>query len=227
MPVIHVDHVVKIYKNSARGVTGTLNVDLTIRQGEFVFIVGNHGAGKSTLMELIAGELEPDRGSVRLGSADLARLRRGERAAVLACMGTVLEDSELRRTETVFKNLASLGRLEYLKDKLFHQLEIDKALSLVGMADSGERYASELTPSECRRVELARAIWRSPQILLLDALTDRADDDTVWDMLHLLSALNARGTTVVMTAGNGSYGSILHKRIVTLDDGKVTGDRRG
>ena len=224
MPGIRLDHVAKIYKNNRRGVSETLDVDLAIRQGEFVFVTGHHGAGKTTLMDLITGEQEPDRGSVWLGGADLTHMKKGESAHFRSCMGVVSEDSELRRTETIFKNLASTRRLEYLKDRLFNQPKIEKALSLVGMADSEDQYPPELSSSECRRVELARAIWRSPSILVLDGLTERADDDTVWDMLHLLTALNDRGTTVIMTTEDGSYGSMLNKRVVTLTEGKVTGD---
>lgn len=225
MPGIRIEHVVKVYKDSKRGVSETLEADLTIRQGEFVFVTGGPGSGKSTLMELIAGEIEPDRGSVWLGGAELSRLSRSELARTRRdYMGTVLQDSELRRTETVFKNLASTGGLEYLKDKLFNRPMIEKALSLVGMPGCAERYPSELTSSECRRVELAQAIWRSPPILVLDALTDRADDGTVWDMLHLLMALNKRGTTVIFASSEGSYGSILGKRVVTLSAGRIVGD---
>lgn len=225
MPGIRIDHVTKIYKDSRRGVSETLEADLVIRQGEFVFITGGPGSGKSTLMELIAGEIEPDRGSVWLGGAELSRLSRSELARARSeYMGIVLQDSELRRTETIFKNLASIGGLEYLRDKFFNRPKIEKALSLVGMPGSAERYPSELTSSECRRVELARAIWRSPSILVLDALTERADDDTIWDMLHLLTELNKRGTTVVFASSEGSYGSILGKRIVTLSAGRIVGD---
>ena len=225
MPGIRIDHVTKVYKDGKRGISAKLEADLSIRQGEFVFVTGGQGSGKSTLMELIAGEIEPDRGSVWLGGAELSRLSRSELAQARSeYMGVVLQDSELRRTETVFKNLASTGGLEYLKDKLFNRPKMEKALSLVGMPGSAERYPSELTSSECRRVELARAIWRSPPILVLDVLTARADDDTIWDMLHLLSALNKRGTTVVFASSEGSYGSILGKRVITLSAGKIVGD---
>ncbi len=226
MPGIRLDHVAKVYKDSRRGVSETLEVDLAIRQGEFVFVTGARGSGKTTLLELIAGELEPDRGAIWLGGADLTHMKRRDSERLRACMGVITAESELLRTETVFKNLASTGRLEYLKDKLFNWPKIEKALSLVGMPDCEERYPPELSSSECRRVELARAIWRSPSILVLDELTERADDDTVWDMLHLLTALNKRGTTVIMTTEDGSYGNMLGKRVVTLARGKVVGDQQ-
>ena len=226
MPGIRLEHVAKIYKNSKRGISGTLEVDLTIRQGEFVFITGPRGSGKSTLIELIAGEQEPDRGTIWLGGADLTHMRKRESDDYRSCMGIVLQDSELLRTETVFKNLASGNRLEYLKNRIFNRPKIEKALALVGMPGSSERYPTGLTSSECRRVELARAIWRSPSILVLDGLTERADDDTVWDMLHLLNTLNHHGTTIVMATPESSYGSILNKRVVALFEGRVTSDGR-
>ncbi|MBQ9458898.1 MAG: ATP-binding cassette domain-containing protein [Oscillospiraceae bacterium] len=225
MPAIRLEHIVKIYKDNKRGASGTLELDLTIRQGEFVFIKGERGSGKSTLIELIAGEQDPDRGKLWLGGADLLRLSGYDRAELRKCMGVVLESDELRKSETIFKNLASANRLEYLKNRLFDRPKIDKALSLVGLNTDAECDASELTGSECCRALLAKAIWRSPPILLLDGLTERADDDTVWDMLHLLTALNRRGTTVVMTT-LGSYGEMLCKRVVTLKDGKIASDIR-
>lgn len=225
MPGIRLDHVAKVYRDSKRGVSETLEADFAVRQGEFVFIAGGEGSGRSTLMELIAAEIEPDRGTVWLGGAELSHLSRNDLArARKEYIGAVLQDSELRRTETIFKNLASAGGLEYLKDKLINRPRIEKALSLVGMPGSAERYPPELTSSECRRVELARAIWRSPSILVLDGLTERADDDTVWDMLHLLTALNKRGTTVIFASEDSSYGSILGKRVITLSAGKIVSD---
>lgn len=223
MPVIRLEHLGKVYKNNKLGISGTLDVDLTIRQGEFVFITGERGSGKSTLIELIAGEQDPDRGTIWLGGADLGRLSRRACEELRKCIGTVLADSELHRTETVFKNLASEKYLEYLRDSIFNRPKIEKALSLVGLPGTGAQYASELTESERCRALLARAIWHSPPILVLDGLTERADDDTVWDMLHLLTALNDRGTTVILATA-GSYGDMLRKRVITLSEGKVASD---
>lgn len=228
MPAIRLESVAKIYRNSRRGVSATLEVDLTIEQGEFVFITGAQGSGKSTLMELIACEAAPDRGHIWMGDVDMTRASRRESREMRGRIGAVLQDSELRRSETVFKNLASEKRLEYLRDRLINKPRIEKALALVGMPESEDRYPTELTPSECRRVELARAIWHSPSVLVLDELTERADDETVWDMLHLLSELNDRGTTVIMGVGESKFVNIMNKRVVALADGKVHSDvRRG
>ncbi|MBQ9648579.1 MAG: ATP-binding cassette domain-containing protein [Oscillospiraceae bacterium] len=222
MPSIRLEQVAKIYKNSKRGVSGTLQADLTIRQGDFVFVTGPQGSGKSTMMELLAGELEPDHGKVWLGGADLWSLRRSESEDLRGCMGVVLSDDDLRQTETVFKNLASARQLEYLKNRIFDRRKIEKALSLVGLPGRGGSYPTELTPSERCRALLARAIWRSPSILVLDGLAERADDDTVWDMLHLLGALNKLGTTVVFATADSSYTTTMNKRVVNLFEGRIT-----
>lgn len=226
MAGIRLDRVSKIYTDSRRGRPATLEADLTIALGEFVFIAGHRGAGKSTLMELLAGELQPDRGSVWLGAANLTRMSRRESEDMRQCLGVVLQDSELRRTETVFKNLASDSLLEYFKNRLLDRPKIDKALALVGLPESGNRQASELTPAQSCRALLARAIWRSPPVLLLDGLLERADGDTAWDLLHLLTELNRRGTTVVVAGRGAEYGAMLHKRVVTLREGRIAEDTK-
>ena len=222
MPTIRLEQVSKIYKNSRRGVSSTLQLDLTIRHGEFVFITGARGSGKSTLMELIAGEIEPDHGKVWLGAANLWALSESERNDLRDCLGVILSADELRPMETVFKNLASEHRLEYLKNRLFDRRRIEKALALVGMSGSEDRYPKDMTVSERCRVQMAKAIWRSPAVVIVDGLAERADGDTVWDMLHLLGELNRMGTTVVFATADSSYTTTMNKRVVNLLDGRVT-----
>ncbi|MBR3560045.1 MAG: ATP-binding cassette domain-containing protein [Oscillospiraceae bacterium] len=222
MPTIRLEQVSKIYKNSRRGVSSTLQVNLTIRHGEFVFITGVRGSGKSTLMELIAGELEPDHGKVWLGAANLWALSESERGDLRSCLGFLSGADDLRPMETVFKNLASEHRLEYLKNRLFDRHRIEKALALVGMPGSEDRYPRDLTASERCRVLMAKTIWRSPAVVIVDGLDERADGDTVWDMLHLLGALNRMGTTVVFATADSSYTTTMNKRVVNLLDGHIT-----
>ncbi len=225
MPTVRLEKAAKLYRSHDSQMAAVLNIDLTIQQGEFVFLVGSRGAGKTTLLDLIAGELSPDRGNVYLDNVNLKKLmgRRGVRMARM--FGRVPQESGLVRTETVLWNLTSKEKSSWpLRRKLIEEPVVRKALGLVGMPGCEERYPLEYSISECRRIELAKAILYSPHILLLDEITDRVDDDTIWDMLQLLNELNAKGTTVIMATRAKKYVNIMRRRVITLSDGKIIGD---
>ncbi len=224
MPKIRLDDATKIYKEGKQKFTAVANITLEIEQGEFVFLVGSRGAGATTIIKLISGAEKPDSGAMYLDDYNLTRMGKRQAAKYRRCIGVVPQESELVRTETVYKNLASdkkWGRLgiPYIDDVL-----IRKSLALVGMSGCEERYPLEYSISECRRIELARALIRSPQILLLDDFTDRMEDDTIWDMLHLINEVNKRGTTIIMATHAKKYVNIMRKRVVTLVDGRILGD---
>lgn len=228
MPMIRLEQAAKLYKGNGRQTAAVLDVDLQVEQGEFVFFVGSRGAGKSTLLDLISGELTPDRGAVFLDQWDLAKTPRRQRARLLSGIGKVPQKSGLIRTETVFNNLSSMNRMEVLRNKLIDEPLIHKALGLVGMSGCAQRYPLEFSISECRRIELAKAILHSPEILILDEITDRMDDDAIWDILQLLGELNRHGTTILMSTHASRFVNIMRRRVVTLVDGKIAGDvRRG
>ena len=225
MPTLRLEKIAKIYKDKSRNTTAILDIDLTIEQGEFVFITGSRGAGKSTLMEIISGDLKPDRGAVYLDNVNLSRTGKRQAEKLRQCMGMVMQDSELIRTETVMRNLMPRSGLDFFRRKMDGS-QVSKALALVGMAGCEEKYPREIPSSDCRRIELARAIMNSPDILLLDDLTDRMDEDAIWDTIHLLTELNKHGTTVIMATTAVKVVNIMRKRVITLSDGKVVGDVR-
>ncbi len=228
MPTIRLENAAKLYRNNDSHMAAVLNINLQIEQGEFIFFVGSRGAGKSTLLEMISGELPPDRGNVYLDHINLKKLNGRRRAKVLRSFGKVPQDSALIRTETVLWNLMPRESGWPLKKKLVDEPVLRKALGLVGMPGCEDRYPLEFSISECRRIELAKAILHSPPILLLDEITDRVDDDTIWDVFHLLRELNVRGTTILMATRARKFVNIMRKRVITLSDGKIIGDvRRG
>lgn len=226
MPTIRLENVAKIYKNRSRETAAIMDINLQIAQGDFIFFVGSRGAGKSTLLDVISGVVKPDRGAVYVDDADLNRGSRREQDRMRANFGRIGQESELNRTMTVNENMGVSARRPLFFRKKAEELQsrVDKALGLVGMAGAGDRYPRDMRPSECRRVQVAKAILKSPAVLLLDNFTERMDEDTVWDMLHLLNAMNRRGTTVLMATNSSYVVNIQRKRVVTLADGKIAGD---
>ncbi len=224
MPTISLNHVTKLYKGGGRHTAAVMNIDLEIEQGEFVFVVGSRGAGKSTLMDIMAGELVPDRGTVYLDETNITRLSRRRRRDLQAYLGRVAQDPALSRTDTVYENLTASRKLRSPGDLYVEEQLVRKALALVGMPGTEQHCPREFSFAQCRRLELAKAILHSPPILLLDGITDRLDDDTIWDIFLLLNEMNARGTTVVVTTNAKRFVSIMRRRVVTLSDGKLVGD---
>ena len=226
MPTIRLDNVAKIYTTKDYQHVAIRSIDLIIEQGEFVFFVGSRGAGKSTLLNVIAGEAVPDRGQVYLDDVDFNKLPKRQNRRARACRGRIAQDAELKRTETVRENLSVWKWVGPFRKRTLDENLAAKALGIVGVPDCLDRYPRDLSMSECRRVQIAGAILNSPAILMLDDFTDRMDEDTVWDMLHLLNEMNKRGTTVLMATNSSYVVNVMRRRVVTLADGRIVGDVR-
>ena len=223
MPELRLENVSKLYKaEKKRKEYAVRDLSLTVTQGEFVFLIGSSGAGKSTMLKLMGGEISPDRGAVYLDGGNLIRYFGPWRARVARTFGIVSQQPMLVRKRTILENLMMAARAGGLQKR--SQAAAEKALGLVGLPSVGECYPVELSIGEVRRVELARALVNSPPILLLDELTANLDDDSIWDMMHLLNELNTRGTTIVMATHASQYVNIMRRRVVTLVDGRVAGD---
>lgn len=228
MPTIRLEQVSKFYKWEKKRQAAVSDINLTIQQGEFVFVVGSSGAGKSTILKLIAGELRPDRGSVFLDQLNLfltppwfwPRLRR--------TFGQVHQEPRLMRRRTIYENLSMVAKVGLSSRASKTNEKIKKVLGIVGMSGVEKKYPGELSIGECRRVELARALINSPPILILDELTANLDEDTSWDLLHLLQEINRQGTTILMATHASMFVNIMRRRVITLVDGKIVGDlKRG
>lgn len=233
MPTIYLEHVSKFYKPKRRKKSlvpqemGVEDVDVTIRQGEFVFVVGGSGAGKSTLLRLITGETKPSQGKVYLGDRDLSRAMALSRNRMSVLFGKIWQDPTLIRKKTIGENLALASRIALGRESAkMVDIRVKKVLGLVGMKGVEGKYPVELSIGECRRVELARALIGSPPILLLDEITANLDDDCIWDTLHLLNDVNRRGTTVIMATHDSQYVNILRRRVITMSGGRIVGDVR-
>ena len=231
MPTIYLDHVSKFYrpKHQRKGPVhqdmGVEDVELNIRQGEFIFVVGGSGAGKSTLLRLITGTAKPTRGKVYVDDKDLNRVMLLSRNRASVMFGKIWQDPTLIRKKTVEENLALASQIALGREsQRVVDVRVKKVLALVGMKGAEKKYPVELSIGECRRVELARALIGSPPILVLDEITANLDDDCIWDTLHLLNDVNRRGTTVIMATHDSQYVNILRRRVLTMSEGRVISD---
>ena len=225
MPEIRLENVSKLYiAENKRKQYAIQDVSLSISQGEFVFLIGSSGAGKTTMLKLMSGELPPDKGTVLLDDVNIARFFGPWKVRLARTFGVVSQQTMLIRKRTIMENLMMAGRASGMGRK--SQAAAEKTLGLVGLPNVGSCYPAQLSIGEVRRVELARALISSPPILVLDELTANLDDDTIWDIFHLLNELNNKGTTIVMATHASQYVNIMRRRVITLVDGKVAGDVR-
>ncbi len=222
MPVIRLESVYRTYKEHEATKNALENVSIEINQGEFVFVVGASGAGKSTLLKVIGGVIPPTHGAVYIDEARFSKKIDFRKNKLRRNFGHVWQDSQLMRRRTIGDNLAIVARA----GGNVHQIpeSVKKALGLVGMAGVQDNYPGELSIGESRRVELARAIINSPNVLLVDEITANLDDENIWDLLELLKELNRRGTTVIMVTHAGNYVTMMRRRVVTMVDGRLIGD---
>ena len=224
MPQIRLEGVSKLYQQEKKTVAAVRDIDLTIERQEFVFVTGSSGAGKSTLLQLIAGTIRPSKGEVFVNGVSTASLLPRSWSQRRAQVGYVPQLSQLMRKRTIRENLEMVSRIPRRRRQAPVRERIRKALDLVGLGDVEGRYPAELSQGECRRVELARAILNSPPILVLDELTANLDEDTIWDMFHLIDDLNRRGTTIIMATHARQFVNLMRKRVITLVDGRIFGD---
>jgi cell division transport system ATP-binding protein len=174
MELIRIKGVVKQYKN---GVTALCNLDLSIKKGDFVFVIGPSGSGKSTLIKLLHREEKPNRGQIIIGGIDVAKLRNSKVYKLRRKLGVVFQDFKLLSKLTVFENVAFALEMfglpkEEVRDKTI------KALELVGLKNKAKQFPDQLSGGEQQRVAIARAIVNGPKLLLCDEPTGNLDPDT-------------------------------------------------
>lgn len=224
MPTIRLEDVSKTFYWEKGRLPAAREVDLTIEQGEFVFVTGSSGAGKSTLLNLMTGELAPDRGAVYLDEQNVNQASGRALQQVRKAFGRVWQEPSLIRKATIEENLLLALDRKKLKKGEREAERIEKVLGLVGMPGVEKHYPVELSSGECRRVELARALLNSPHILILDELTGNLDADNIWDLMYLLDELNRQGTTIVMATHASQIVNIMRRRVITMVEGRIAGD---
>jgi cell division transport system ATP-binding protein len=199
------------------------DVNLRIEKGEFVFIVGPTGTGKSTLLKLTYREEKPTKGKVIVGGQDVTRLRGGAVPRLRRSIGVVFQDFRLLPQKTAWENVAFAL---YVTGASRREIETrtPQVLDLVGLLDRADAYPHQLSGGEQQRVSIARALVNDPPILLADEPTGNLDPDTSWDIVQLLARINVRGTTIVIASHDQHIVDRMGKRVIALDRGTIARD---
>ena len=210
----------KVYNN---GTEALHNINLKVEKGEFVFIVGSSGAGKSTFLKLITCEERPNEGQVLIDGQDISHIRKGKIPYVRRKMGLVFQDFRLIDHMTVYDNVAFAMRVVGASPKAIKK-RVPYILGLVGLQHKAKHYPTEMSGGERQRVGLARALVNNPSMIIADEPTGNIDPALSYEIVDLLSAINERGTTVLMVTHEHSLVKHFHKRIIQIHSGEIVAD---
>ena len=219
--MITLEHVSKSYTND--GMPALNDVSLQIDKGEFVFIVGDSGSGKSTMIKLLLRELTPSDGRITVNGVDVARLKRRQIPKYRRNIGCVFQDFRLLKDRNVYENVAFAQRVIERPTKEIKK-NVPAMLSLVGLPEKYKSKTRQLSGGEQQRVALARALVNNPPILLADEPTGNLDPRNSWEIMRLLEEINRRGTTVVVVTHNREIVNAMRKRVVTVKKGVIVSD---
>lgn len=221
--MILLDRVTKVYGKSH---TALDRVSLHVEPKEFVVIVGQSGAGKSTFLKLLTREERPTSGKIIVGGVDYERLKDKKIPLLRRKIGVVFQDFKLLPNKNVFENVAFALEIVGMGNKEI-QYTVPRVLNIVGLSGKEKNYPKELSGGERQRVAIARAIARQPKILIADEPTGNLDPKHAWDVIEVLEKINKYGTTVLLTTHNQEIVNKLKRRVVTISDGKIVSDKIG
>ena len=222
IPIIAMDHISKQYST---GVEALSDVSIRIHKGEFVFVVGKSGSGKSTFIKLLLKELNPTEGRIFVGGRQVTNLKRKQVSLYRRKIGVVFQDFRLLKNKTVFENVAFAQEIIGMTKRDIAR-NVPIMLEMVGLKGKEKMYPHELSGGEQQRVAIARALINQPTILLADEPTGNLDPKTAWDIMMLLEEVNKIGTTVVVVTHNNDVVDVMQKRVINLEDGVLVRDEK-
>ena len=222
--MISLRNVSLIYPNGVRALD---NVTLEIGKGDFVFLVGHSGTGKSSLLKLLYRETVATNGEITVDGVRVDRLKRGRIPALRRHLGVVFQDFKLLNDKTVWENVAFAMQVTGAHTKDIMR-QVPRALDLVGLSHKSRMFPGELSGGEQQRTAIARALVNNPKLLLCDEPTGNLDPSNTTEIMELLLRINLKGTTVVVATHNQAVVDRMRRRVVRLEDGKiVTDEERG
>ncbi|MBQ9931188.1 MAG: cell division ATP-binding protein FtsE [Firmicutes bacterium] len=217
--MIRFEGVTKTYNN----IGGLRDVDIHIAKGDFVFLVGPSGAGKTTFIKLITKELNPESGKIFVDGKDITHLSNRKIPQLRRSIGIVFQDFSLLPDKTVYENVAFAMEILRVAPRTIRR-QVPAVLSLVGLSDKANKRPPELSAGEQQRVAIARAFVNTPSLIVADEPTGNLDPDTAWEIMELLSLINRRGTTILMVTHAKDIVDKMGKRVVTIEAGSVVRD---
>lgn len=222
-PIIEFRGVSKTYIGGTHALD---DVNIKINRGEFVFVVGSSGAGKSTFMKLIMREEKANTGKIKVNGFNLTEMSRKDVPLLRRTMGIVFQDFRLIPTMNVFQNVAFAMYVVGASDRDVRR-EVSKALSKVGLGHKARSMPSQLSGGEQQRVGLARALVNSPDLIIADEPTGNVDPNMSYEIVNMLTDINKLGTTVLMVTHDHNLVRDFQHRVIMLDGGKIVADNAG
>ena len=222
-PIIEFHGVSKTYNTGTHALE---DVNIKINSGEFVFVVGSSGAGKSTFMKLIMREEKANTGKIVVNGFNLTKMKRRTVPLLRRTMGIVFQDFRLIPNMNVFENVAFAMHVVGADTRNIRR-EVTKALSLVGLGHKARSMPNQLSGGEQQRVGLARALVNAPDLIIADEPTGNVDPTMSYDIVSLLTEINRRGTTVLMVTHDHNLVRDFQHRVIMLDGGKIVADNAG
>lgn len=220
--MIRMKNVSKIYENGAVALD---HVNIEIAKGEFVFVVGVSGAGKSTFIKMLFREELPTEGELFVNGHDVVHMDMTDVPYLRRGLGVIFQDYRLLSDKTVYENVAFAMRVIEAPRQMI-QRRVNAVLDVVGLRDKYRDFPSQLSGGEQQRVAIARAIVNDPAILIADEPTGNLDPETSWDIMDIFKRINAAGTTIVMATHDKNIVDTMQRRVVAIEDGKIVRDEQ-
>jgi cell division transport system ATP-binding protein len=210
----------KIYENGSSALN---NINIDIEKGEFVFLVGSSGAGKSTFIKMIFREVLPSKGTLIINGRNVVTMKEDEVPYLRRGLGIVFQDYRLLPDKNVYDNVAfAMQVIEAPRREM--QKRVNSVLELVGLREKLKSLPSQLSGGEQQRVAIARAIVNSPMIVIADEPTGNLDPDTSWEIMKIFERINKSGTTIVMATHDKTIVDTMQKRVIAIEDGCIIRD---
>jgi cell division transport system ATP-binding protein len=210
----------KVYENGSSALN---NINIDIEKGEFVFLVGSSGAGKSTFIKMIFREVLPSKGQLIINGRNIMTMKEDEVPYLRRGLGIIFQDYRLLPDKNVYENVAfAMQVIEAPRREM--QKRVNSVLELVGLRDKLKSLPSQLSGGEQQRVAIARAIVNSPMIVIADEPTGNLDPDTSWEIMKIFERINKSGTTIVMATHDKTIVDAMQKRVIAIEDGCIIRD---